>query len=125
MNTYKTHILCLVFVLLCLHISLFSQISAGGNPSTASDSVKGLILWEDIYSVSLPNISNQAEKNIVKQDSEYRNKNIYGRNIQVNIDVPTEANSTILNDSTIIFLLKIESDSAIGMQFFFNDFYLP
>lgn len=125
MNTFKTHILFLTLAFLCLQISLFAQISNGGNPPTVSDSVKTLIMWNNINSYSLPFISNQTEKNIINQDTKYRNEKIYGRNIHDNIDVLALASSIILNDSIIVFLLKIESDSAIGMQFFFNEFYLP
>jgi hypothetical protein len=82
-------------------------------------------MQQDISSIALPYISNQTEKNIIKEDSKYSNKNIFGKNIEVNIDVLSEASLTSLCDSSNLYVLQISSDSAVGMQFFFSDFYVP
>ena len=81
MNTKTKIAISLVLTILFYPSSIMAQISLGGNPPTFNDSINSLIMQQDISSIALPYISNQTEKNIIKEDSKYRNENIYGKNI--------------------------------------------
>ena len=123
MNFIKNSLI--IIILLCNSMNCISQISHGGSPLTISHNNAMLDLISETPTIYIPSVSNAFEKNIIKNNPSLNDKNIYGKRIKYNIDILTTSKLILYDDSLKIFTLKVASDSAYGMRFFFSDFQIP
>lgn len=102
-----------------------SQFSRKGIPYTIHRTPE-----DETRSMDLPYIDNLQQKNYADslEGSSYctdcKNK-YYGKGIDMTIDIKTEGTMEVLADSSKLWLLKISSPTAYGMQFYFDEFHLP
>ena len=78
---------------------------------------------------NIGNINNYDIKGILKRykddDKLKNNKNIYGISQLVNINFISQSTSVLENDSLHSFLIRFSTDANYGLQFIFDEFYLP
>ncbi len=125
MKTNRVIVLSVVFLLFFGYNLLYAQISQPGTPLSFAFNVEMDGSLPNTSIVNMPPISNKSEISLIKNDPRLNNKNIYGKNIKCNYDVIALSGKCLFCDSIRIYTLKICSDSAVGMQFFFDDFYIP
>ncbi len=106
----------ILYVFVVAYSSALAQISDGGSPVSFG---KTNINPARLYQLSSP-VKNSEFINIQKI-----NKAIYGKAKNLALNVKGNSSVTILPDSSKIWLLKIQSDSAFGYQFIFQNFNLP
>lgn len=121
----------LAIILFAIFQNSYSQVSSGGVPISFLDQSL-LLVKSPQNTIFLPNISNSAAMLYADSVSFITNKNYYGIGTGITIDIKNSAteinyNNTnySIHDSGKVWLLFIESTSAYGMQFYFNQFNLP
>ena len=122
MNKY-VYIVLIVITNIFQNNDTISQISIKGYPF--SFKMDTLLLKSVIPEHQLPKISNKYEQSKLLNYNKLSKKSIYGKYIVQKIDFFSEAKKIIFKDSSKLFVLKIVSQSAEGLQFFFNEFFLP
>ncbi len=126
MKNIINHLSLFLAISILLSIKVQSQESSGGFPvyfqnKSVSDSLKGL------SSIFLPYINNELEEqnaNSIDISNNCEGK-YYGKGIDVSIDIKSQGQMLILNDSSKLWTLKIESSTAYALQFYFDKFKLP
>lgn len=123
----KNIILTIGFVLLLLNSS--AQESTGGVPVSWQINTVFSNLKTNPHTVGLPNLNNNtlqqtADSISASNCSECKN-NYYGKGIDIAIDIKNQGLMQVLEDGSKLWLLKIESATALGMQFYFDKFNLP
>lgn len=120
-------ILKIGFILLSL--SSYSQESTGGIPLSWQDSSLLSNFKTNQQVISLPNLNNQLEQYKADSISAINciecKSNYYGKGIDVAIDIKNQGLMQVFEDGSKIWLLKIQSATALGMQFYFDKFHLP
>ncbi|MDT8411655.1 MAG: hypothetical protein RQ875_04265 [Vicingaceae bacterium] len=113
-------ILKISFILLSL--SSYSQESTGGIPLSWQDSSLLSNFKTNLQVVSLPNLNNQLEQYKADSISAINcidcKSNYYGKGIDVAIDIKNQGLMQVFEDGSKIWLLKIQSATALGMQFY-------
>lgn len=119
----KFALICVV--LLLGNFMLVSQICEHGIPLsfTLSEGMKEHLT--NAPKVYIPSVSNVQERNRIKNDPQLFETNIYGKTIDCNYNTIALSEINLFQDSIQVYTLKICSDSAFGMQFFFDDFFIP
>jgi hypothetical protein len=122
----KTTILFIFIITLKM---CFSQQNTRGVPIYFQDDSIFNQMKKNLNSLVLPALNNYIEqqradsiRNVLCAEC---NTNYYGTGIDVSIDIKNQGQLKILKDSSKLWLLKIESSTAYGMQFFFDKFKLP
>jgi hypothetical protein len=121
---YKRYIL-LFCLLKCVILLGYSQKNASGIPFTFTQNVSR----NNVNIKYLPYIDNIQEKkradSVAVADCSGCGKSYYGKGVNMNIDMKSDGKKTILSDSSKVWLIKIQSSSAYGLQFYFDRFELP
>jgi len=126
----------LLYLMFLAPFICFAQQNGGGTPITFTQDYIDLYLSDEgnsqalnIANYTLPIIDNAAEKNradSIKASMCSTCKNgYYGKMLPVDIDLITQSTVKYLSDSSKLFLMKVSSGSAYGMQFYFDKFQLP
>ena len=112
----------ILFVLFSIATDYFSQESSGGVPLTFSNKTIATKVSEGVNSIILPTLNNENEKQ--RADSIKQNRCItcdtyyYGTGINISVDIKTQGQLEILEDGSKVWVLKIISATALGMQFY-------
>jgi hypothetical protein len=118
----------LFIVLICFSYCARSQESHGGIPRYFDKNLNlGAGLKSNRGFYCLPYLDNSAEAisaELVKQEQPHLRQNYYGKLIFVDIDLLEMANVIDINGGKL-YLLKIESETAFGLQFFLDKFKIP
>lgn len=106
-----------------------SQISHGGYPSTLGKEAGAASRQRTFLSseVRIKNIDNEVERaraEKVKADCDQCKQEFFGTGIDVSVDIKRQGKKYDV-DSGFIWLTTIKSETAMGMQFFFDKFFLP
>lgn len=118
--------LTLIFLHIVCTTSLYAQAHSKGVPLTMNRAS----LRSISKAFSMPDLDNSAIKtyadSIAKTaDCRSCKSNFYGKGIDVSIDVKAAGNLELQPDKSKLWLLRISSSSAYGMQFYFSKFRLP
>lgn len=99
-----------------------AQVSSGGNP---------ISIQEKMLEVELP-VFQLEDRNNTQLKEKYQSfndnaedLNIYGEDIDVNLNINSNGTWTSLSSGKQIWRLNIKSSSAKGLQVIFDQFYLP
>lgn len=115
----------LIIAGMTISIRLFSQQSFGGFPFAFQNNINTAIT--SVY--SLPLVNNEIEKSkadsITKATCTTCDNNYYGKGLNTSIDLKNAGQLQIQDDGSKVWLLKIESHTAYGMQFYFDKFKIP
>jgi Secretion system C-terminal sorting domain len=107
----------------------FAQRSSGGAPMSFQSSDNLFTNRVGLTTVALPVIDNNAEQaraiNVSQANCSDCENPYYGTGIDVEIDIKTDGSLEILEDGSKLWLLKMESSTAHGLQFYFDKFKLP
>lgn len=116
------------FLITC---DVFAQVSSGGVPVSLIDRTL-LGNKSSLNTYQLPYINNELARQYADSISEITQQNYYGKGLDIGIDIKQqgqliEYNNTNngFNDSGKVWLLFIESPTAYGIQFYFNEYKLP
>jgi len=111
-----------------LSINVQSQKSSGGFPVSFWDKSVSERLT-NLSAIPLPYINNEVEEqnanSIVNSSCNTCKNNYYGKGIDVSINIKSQGQLLILNDSSKLWTLKIESSTAYALEFYFDNFKLP
>ncbi len=124
----------LILIVFSLH-GLLAQISEGGIPYTYDQNIISRLEGNGLksgrlsdFGLVLPAIDNDSLANIADtralKQGYYKGK-YFGKVIKQKLDIINDGEYTELEDGTRIWLLKIHSPTAFGMQFFFEKFMIP
>ncbi|MBZ0203211.1 MAG: T9SS type A sorting domain-containing protein [Ignavibacteria bacterium] len=113
--------LVLLFAVVILPLSLFSQYNSGGLPMSSM-----LKLNSEVQSVSMPGFDvNQmlAEdyQNASKMDVPFR----YAKVFEVNYDLNNSGTWETLSDGSRVWRLEIKSENAVGISLVYSAFLMP
>ena len=106
------------------------QISHGGYPSTLGKGSDGMMSRKKVFQsleVKLKSINNEAEKRRaekIKADCDQCKEDFFGTGVDVSIDIKSKGQRHDV-DSGYVWLTTVKSETALGMQFFFDKFFLP
>lgn len=118
-------ILLLLIVGVLFSTKLFSQQSSGGVPLSIKNNVSTI----NIPKITLASLNNETEmvraESIKNASCSECENNYYGTGIDVSIDIKSDGQLIILDDSSKLWRVKVESATALGMQFYFNKFKMP
>lgn len=107
----------------------YAQQNSGGVPMTFQYESAFYNTESNTNSITLPNINNNTEQqradSIAAITCTDCNNQYYGRGLNVNINIKNQGQLEVLEDGSKLWLLKVESSTAYGMQFYFNKFKLP
>lgn len=118
-----------IVIFLCLFFCYGNaQVSYGGIPP----SFKGINHEYNVF--DLPSLNNENER--IRADSisnEFANctdclnkkPSYYGRGMEISINILEESYYQEVGDSVKLWKLMLRSETAVGMQFYFEKFYLP
>ncbi|OFY84036.1 MAG: hypothetical protein A3F72_18630 [Bacteroidetes bacterium RIFCSPLOWO2_12_FULL_35_15] len=123
-NISNVRIRLILFLVVFISYSTYSQISRNGIPFTIHR-----VPNPSIHSLALPFIDNSVMKNAAKSLNGSNctdcNEKYYGKGIDISIDIKTEGELELLPDNSRLWLLRVSSTTAYGMQFYFDRFHLP
>lgn len=124
----KKEIFVIILVIWIFSNSAFSQVSEGGLPQFIK-SPDLFNLKDDINLVKLNYVDNMKEieraKKISNKNCEHCKNKYYGKGIDVSIDLISESTQIDIEDRGKIWVMKVESQTAYGLQFYFDDFNIP
>ena len=125
----------ILFLILVGFKSSFAQISEGGIPLTYDRNVSSMFkknklksTSSSVFGLTLPVIDNdslQAFANAQALDNGHYEGKHYGKIFKTRIDLLNDGEYTELKDGTKIWLLKIQSPTAFGIQLYFEKFHIP
>ena len=122
----KTKKILILFIAASLTVNVYSQISLGGKPySWQVSDQNGRTTFKGKVT-ALKNIDNDIEiVNAKKLQAKCKNcQEYYGKGIDQKLDIK-KAGEKIDVPGGKIWLVRFESPSALGMQFYFNKYKLP
>ena len=125
----KHFIALLIGAMMCTPAHIHAQISDGGVPLGMQNETVQSLLEGDLSTFALPDINNEEQilyADEVKQSScgECK-KEYYGTGVDMNISIVDDGTFTMLEDSTRVWLVKVQSANAYALQFYFSEFILP
>jgi hypothetical protein len=123
----------LPIIILLVSAFIFNTISAqqnsGGMPVSFQNETFFNQMKTNLNSIVLPNISNEAEQqradSIAALTCTTCDNQFYGSGVDITVDIKTYGSLKILKDSSKLWLLKIESSTAYGLQFYYDKFKIP
>lgn len=128
-KSYYYNYIALLLVSLLLFNNFNAQQSSGGVPKSFLKEGVFSVLKSEIKSIKLPYINNEQEKeraDLISNDKcEGCKNNYYGRGIDVDINIKELGLFRVLEDESKTWTVKLNSSTAYGMEFFFNEFKLP
>ncbi len=125
----KLRIYLLMTLMMCGSAHVYAQISAGGVPLGMQNTTVQSMLEGDLSTFTLPDIDNDEQilyADEVKQITcgECK-KEFYGTGVDMNISIVDDGTYQLLEDSTRVWLVRVQSESAYALQFYFSEFILP
>lgn len=124
MSNYHYIKFIVLFFGLFLFNTSYAQQNSGGVPvSFRTDSIF-LQMKSNINTLVLPAINNEVEQQRADSiaaltcadcDNQY-----YGKGLNVSIDIKNQGQSEVLEDGSKLWVLKVESSTAYGMQFYWS-----
>ncbi|PCJ65260.1 MAG: hypothetical protein COA58_10400 [Bacteroidetes bacterium] len=117
-------ILILTVGILCSYFG-YSQESTKSLPIYYDNGIDFSVLEEITNIVELPYINNEEEElraSAVCADCE---DHYYGTGVNIAINLKTQGHYQVAEDGTEVWVIKVESSTALGMQFYFDKFKLP
>lgn len=113
-----------LLLIISINYNTYSQYSRDGIPFTIHR-----LPNSSIHSIALPFVDNSSIKSFVKSLSASSctdcNEKYYGKGIDISIDIKNDGELELLSDKSKLWLLRISSETAYGMQFYFDKFHLP
>lgn len=126
MRILKIFILVTCFGLIS---DLHAQQNRGGIPVSMQTPTSLSQLKSGLNPFILPTINNLIEQqradSISKAKCSGCQNKYYGKGINVSIDLKSQSKFVVIGDTIKVWLLKLQSSSAYGMQFYFDRFKLP
>ncbi len=103
-----------------------AQSDVGGAPLCILEGEVAAQLEVGIEAYELPTLDNDVEQERAQQYAcELCNYSYYGSGIDVDIDLKQNSTQMQFEDGSKLWLLKLTSQTAYGMQFYFDEFRLP
>jgi hypothetical protein len=106
-----------------------AQVNIGGQPKSFKNSSLLLKIEAQGQSILLPSLDNVLEQaradSIAKKNCTNCENNYYGRGLDVSIDIKRQGQLETLEDGSKLWLLKVTSPTAYGLQFYFDKYKVP
>ena len=124
-NIHYLNIWILAFIFVSGINNAYAQFSRSGTPFSIHRS-----LATEVPTTNLPFIDNALMNNVIDSMSREAScldckEKYYGKGIDMPIDVKNTGRMETMADGSKLWLLKISSATAYGMQFYFDKFHLP
>jgi PKD repeat protein len=123
-------ILRILVICLLVSVSALAQISQGGTPYSIENASKmsKTTAKRQTQTVSFMSVNNEAEKKRVEKimdECQTCRKDYYGTGIDAKIDLVKDGTFYDLGKEGRLWLTKVSSLTAFGMQFYFSKYKLP
>ncbi len=106
-----------------------AQVNIGGQPKSFKNSSLLSKIEAQGQTILLPSLDNSFEQaradSIAKKNCTNCENNYYGRGLDVSIDIKRQGQLEILEDGSKLWLLKVTSPTAYGLQFYFDKYKVP
>ena len=106
-----------------------AQVNIGGQPKSFKNSSLLSKIEAQGQTILLPSLDNAFEQaradSIAKENCTNCKNNYYGRGLDVSIDIKRQGQLETLEDGSKLWLLKVTSPTAYGLQFYFDKYKVP
>ncbi len=108
---------------------MYAQLSDGGVPLGMQDATVQSMLEGDLSTFTLPDLDNDEQILYADEVKQIRcgdcRMEYYGTGVDMNISIVDDGTFQLLEDSTRVWLVRVQSESAYALQFYFSEFILP
>lgn len=129
MKNYKYWIV--LFTSMIITGNIYAQVVSGISPVSFTNEELFECVLSSTNTITLPALNNETEQQraqviySAKSGCSDCGDQYYGRGIDVSVDLKEQGTLHTLSNGDQIWTLRLTSETAYGMQFYFNEFNLP